>query len=392
MKKEFKYFLMVVMVVLLCSMLTACPSPDNKSTPALSPPVANISGSWTNTGTVDENTCGDTVGDIRTETSTIVHITGSNSFTLTNDKGHSYTGTINGKHLSYSGPGENTDCPLGVISTVTLDLQAPDYTTATGHSTDVCKRSSGTCTKNTHLSATCNNCSPSTEANIAGKWTWSRTDNNSCNGVSYESGTFTITQNGSNISLYDALANRTLTGTISGNTISFSGSFAEYGGTSNVTATLTLSADKNSCSGGASWTWTGPSSICTGTKTYTAFTRTSTSAPVITSVSQILPQKMQTITITGSGFGTMAPYTGNSDYIKIVDNSAIPIWTAGYNPMSNSVWLSIGSWSDSQIIITGFAGSYGSNNWVLKSGDQIIVSVWNAQTGMGPDTYTLNVQ
>ncbi len=118
--------------------------------------------------------------------------------------------------------------------------------------------------------------STSTEANIAGKWTWSRTDNSSCNGVSYESGTFTVTQNGSNISVYDAVANRTLTGTISGNTISFSGSFAEYGGTTNATATLTLSADKNSCSGGASWTWTGPSKICTGTKTYTAFTRTST--------------------------------------------------------------------------------------------------------------------
>jgi RHS repeat-associated protein len=119
----------------------------------------------------------------------------------------------------------------------------------------------------------------------------------------------------------------------------------------------------------------------------------SAAPPVITAVSPILPQQVQTITITGSGFGAMGAYSGDSYYIAITDESAG--WNAGYSGDSPAdfVTLGIGSWTDTQITVTGFLGQYGnsSQNWILYDGDQVLVRVWNAQTGAGPATATVTV-
>ncbi|MGD0735017.1 MAG: hypothetical protein ABR976_07705, partial [Terracidiphilus sp.] len=108
--------------------------------------------------------------------------------------------------------------------------------------------------------------------------------------------------------------------------------------------------------------------------------------PTITSVSAILPQPTQTITITGSGFGTHAPYTGDVSSILFADPTGTP-WYAG--DTGNSVTLSVSSWTDSQIVITGFTGAYGTNAQCIKPGDQLYVKVWNAQTGSGPAYYPI---
>ena len=50
------------------------------------------------------------------------------------------------------------------------------------------------------------------------------------------------------------------------------------------------------------------------------------------------------------------------------------------------VTLSIASWTDGEIVIQGFTGEYGQNNWTLNNGDQLTVNVWNPQTGAGPST------
>jgi hypothetical protein len=114
-----------------------------------------------------------------------------------------------------------------------------------------------------------------------------------------------------------------------------------------------------------------------------------TSGPGIQSVSNILPQQTQTITITGSGFGTQAAYNGDSAYIAIGDGSGVT-WQAGYANSSvgidDAVTLSISSWTDAQIILAGFTGAYGSGGWALSQGDLLSVSIWNAQTGAGPYT------
>jgi len=105
----------------------------------------------------------------------------------------------------------------------------------------------------------------------------------------------------------------------------------------------------------------------------------------ITSVSPILPQQTQTITITGQGFGTQSPYTGDSNYIELVDSTGT--WFAGQP--GNMVGLAISSWNDTQIVITGLPGAYGTNNWCISPGDQLYVKVWNAQTAVGPATYPI---
>jgi sugar lactone lactonase YvrE/protein involved in polysaccharide export with SLBB domain len=105
----------------------------------------------------------------------------------------------------------------------------------------------------------------------------------------------------------------------------------------------------------------------------------------ITSVSPIVSQQTQTITISGAGFGTQAAYTGDSNYIELVDSTGTP-WAAGHT--GNGINLAVSSWTDSQIVLTGFSGSYGTNH-CIRPGDHLSVSVWNAQTGTGTATYSL---
>jgi C1A family cysteine protease len=103
--------------------------------------------------------------------------------------------------------------------------------------------------------------------------------------------------------------------------------------------------------------------------------------PVVASVSAILPQQSQTITITGKGFGAHAAYSGNSSYIAV----NLPTWGAGYSgPGANdAVGLVVTSWTDTQIVLAGFMGSY-AGAWTIQQGNPITIEVWNAQTGAGP--------
>jgi hypothetical protein len=73
------------------------------------------------------------------------------------------------------------------------------------------------------------------------------------------------------------------------------------------------------------------------------------SGPLITSVSPILPQPNQTITISGTGFGTQQPYSGDSLYIRITDVTSQ--WNAGFTGDSPAdfVTLGIASWADALI-------------------------------------------
>jgi hypothetical protein len=113
--------------------------------------------------------------------------------------------------------------------------------------------------------------------------------------------------------------------------------------------------------------------------------------PVITSVSKISTQQFQTIVITGSGFGTHKPYTGDSDYISLEDQTASPGWQAGYKPFNDTVTLIVHQWEDSKIILGGFSGAWGQFDYILTIGDSEQVEVWNPQTGSGPATVTTTI-
>ena len=112
-------------------------------------------------------------------------------------------------------------------------------------------------------------------------------------------------------------------------------------------------------------------------------------APRIESVSAVLAQKTQIITLTGSGFGTHEPYTGDSDYIRFSDLTKQ--WNAGWSkdPGSDKVTLIVDSWTDASIVISGFAGAYGAWGNSVSAGDAISFQLWNPQTGMGPTTYNI---
>ena len=108
--------------------------------------------------------------------------------------------------------------------------------------------------------------------------------------------------------------------------------------------------------------------------------------PDIKKVSRIKPEQYQKIVISGSGFGTMQPYNGDSAYIRIRDKTGA--WDAGHVSSSetDSVWLDVTEWSDSKIVITGFTNDYGQEGWVLNKGDRLEVYVWNPQDDNGPAT------
>jgi uncharacterized protein YycO len=95
----------------------------------------------------------------------------------------------------------------------------------------------------------------------------------------------------------------------------------------------------------------------------------------------------QTITIQGYGFGSKSPYNGDSAYINISDTTRG--WNAGMT--GNGVTLNIIQWTDSKIVISGFTGRYGDENWFLTPGDTVRIKVWNAVTGNGPASYTLDI-
>jgi hypothetical protein len=113
--------------------------------------------------------------------------------------------------------------------------------------------------------------------------------------------------------------------------------------------------------------------------------------PVITQVSKISTQQYQTIVITGSGFGTHKPYTGDSDYISLEDQTATPGWQAGYKPYNDTVTLIVQKWEDSKIILGGFSGAWGTYNYTLAVGDSEQIEVWNPQSGSGPAEVTTTI-
>ncbi len=123
--------------------------------------------------------------------------------------------------------------------------------------------------------------------------------------------------------------------------------------------------------------------------------------PVISSVSaQPLAGSSNnwTITINGSGFGTRAGYSNNdSPYLAIQDNTAH--FNAGYS--GDSVTTNVTSWSNTQIVVSGLAGTYGTQGAVINAQDSLIVDVANVQTGAaasafatvaGPNITSVSVQ
>lgn len=125
--------------------------------------------------------------------------------------------------------------------------------------------------------------------------------------------------------------------------------------------------------------------------TFLASASLAVAQPVITKLSKINTQQFQTITIVGSGFGTEAPYTGDSNYISLTDESANPGWEAGYAPYNDTVTLIVQKWTDTKIVLGGFSGQWGQYDYILTVGDAEQIEIWNPQTGSGPAQVTTTI-
>jgi hypothetical protein len=114
-------------------------------------------------------------------------------------------------------------------------------------------------------------------------------------------------------------------------------------------------------------------------------------ATEITSISYISDQQIQTIVISGSGFGDefafATPYSGLSYYMSFTDITQD--WQAGNQYNFNLVTVIIESWTDTSIVLGGFSGQYGfytggyKNNWYLRDGDHIEIDVNNSPNFQG---------
>ncbi len=114
--------------------------------------------------------------------------------------------------------------------------------------------------------------------------------------------------------------------------------------------------------------------------------------PSISRINIVVPDQYQTITLWGSNFGSQNEYDGDSPYIEIEDTTAG--WRAGWSNDSegpNHVHLHVIVWNDTQIAIFGLTNGYGTNGWYLNVGDQVVIRVWNPQTGHGSATFTTKV-
>jgi hypothetical protein len=102
--------------------------------------------------------------------------------------------------------------------------------------------------------------------------------------------------------------------------------------------------------------------------------------PHISSISAVGTGQTQSVAIDGTCLGILGSYSGaDSRGLQIDDETAG--WNACYD--GNGITCSVSSWSDSEVDLSGFSGDWGGS-YVLNTGDVVVVSVWNPQTGDGP--------
>jgi len=110
-------------------------------------------------------------------------------------------------------------------------------------------------------------------------------------------------------------------------------------------------------------------------------------------------QNLQMI-VNGNNFGTapvQMPYVGDLNYFSFGDfrthsSYGSSLFSAGFEGWGvfspDSVTLNYQSWTNNQIIISGFSGTYGQDNATVENGDPILITLWStgASSYTGPQT------
>jgi hypothetical protein len=135
--------------------------------------------------------------------------------------------------------------------------------------------------------------------------------------------------------------------------------------------------------------WNAPSGL--GPSSYSlvcgAATNASSATPVITNVN-VSTTPTQTFTIHGQGFGNLDPYNGDSPFIEVTNVTSG--WNAGFSggngQTPNGLTLNISLWTDNQIVISGFGGSFPAS---FQAGDNLTFKIWNVPSGIGPASFSI---
>ena len=109
--------------------------------------------------------------------------------------------------------------------------------------------------------------------------------------------------------------------------------------------------------------------------------------PKITGVAFSGSGKSLAITIKGTGFGSApagipgtvdVPYFDFLDWVVKKPGQFNQPWGAGGNPQgfTDTVTANYVSWSDTQIVIHGFGGAYGTNGLIAEKNDPFVVVLW----------------
>lgn len=102
---------------------------------------------------------------------------------------------------------------------------------------------------------------------FGGSWTVTTTGtSNNCGSPADSPYSITISQNGSSLSIVTPVG--TFSGSISGDSFSWSGSYPDQGGTTTINS-LQATRSGNNFSGTSNWTWVSGGTSCSGTDTFT---------------------------------------------------------------------------------------------------------------------------
>ena len=200
---------------------------------------------------------------------------------------------------------------------------------------------------------------------MSGTWQVTGTDTSStaaCDGVGFNV-TATIVQSGSDLNV-TGFRTSSLSGTISGNQMSFTGSYSEDGGTSTISKSiLSITSDCNQFTGNDSWSWTDGAFSCSGTSTYTG-TR-----------------------LTGSGCGTPPPSASNLVQLTTDANSdGTPDWSSDGKKIvfssnrtgNNEIWI-MNADGNSQTQLTNTTANEGHPHF---SPDSKQIVFWSERSGI----------
>src|SRR5262245_7071003 len=93
-------------------------------------------------------------------------------------------------------------------------------------------------------------------------------------------------------------------------------------------------------------------------------------APIISSVTWY--SKAKQVVVSGTGFGSHAPYAGNSDFIALQDNN----FSVDEGHTGDGRGLNVTRWTDTQIVFSWTPFSFGVDPFV-GPGHSVKITVWN---------------